>query len=213
MSSTPTVVPARTLARRSFAIRQERELPSDIFGRLGLHPQARHIHAQGSVASPAFGGGYIDVTGAQYEVPAGHFFAVTGLACLFDGAGFVQGSGNILWRLDVNQPVGITATTGHAVRGWDAVTMQHGSILMNLNIKELCNTLIENSGENFSAITTINEHLPDVTVDMLKSSLKEAFEKQLKVKLISDKPAKFELDLAKRLEEEKYSSREWNFRK
>lgn len=129
MSSTPTVVSARKLARRTFAVGQERKLPSDIFARLGLHPQARHIHAQGSIASPAFGGGYIDVTGAQYEVPEGHFFAVTGLACLFDGAGFIQGSGNILWRLDVNQPVGITATTGHAVRGWDAVTMQHGSIL------------------------------------------------------------------------------------
>ncbi len=102
---------------------------------------------------------------------------------------------------------------GSAQKRYSNGFMQHGSILMNLDIKELCNTLIENSGENFSAITTINEHLPDVTVDMLKSSLKEAFEKQLKVKLISDKPAKFELDLAKRLEEEKYSSREWNFRR
>lgn len=131
MSSTPGLhaLSARGAARKTFALQLDRQLPADIFARLGLHPQARHIHAQGSVISPAFGGAYIDVTGAEYEVPEGHFFAITGLACLFDGAGFIQGSGNILWRLDVNQPVGITATTGHAVRGWDAVTMQHGSIL------------------------------------------------------------------------------------
>jgi len=121
--------PARRAAGKAFALQLDRQLPADLFARLGLHPQARHIHAQGSVVSPAYGGGFIDVTGAQYQVPEGHFFAVTGLACLFDGAGLIQGSGNILWRLDVNQQVGITATTGHAVGGWDAVTMQHGSIL------------------------------------------------------------------------------------
>lgn len=129
MSFAPTVLPARTVAGRALAIQRERELPADLFARLGLHPQARHVHAQGSVVSPAYGGGWIDVTGAQYEVPEGHFFAVTGLVNLFDGAGLVQGSGNALWRLDVNQPVGIAATTGHAVGGWAAITMQHGSIL------------------------------------------------------------------------------------
>jgi len=64
----------------------------------------------------------------NYTVPEGHFLALTHVANFFDGAGFIQGSGNIIWRLDVNQPVGVTATTGHAVRGWDSVQAQHGSI-------------------------------------------------------------------------------------
>lgn len=102
---------------------------------------------------------------------------------------------------------------GSAQKRYSNGFMQHGSILMNLDAKELSNTLLENSGENFSAITTINEHLPDVTVDALKSSLKEAFEKQIKVKLISDKPTQFELDLAKSLEADKYAAEEWNYKK
>ena len=102
---------------------------------------------------------------------------------------------------------------GSAQKRYSNGFMQHGSILMKLDAGALRNTLFESSEESFSEIGTISEHLPDVTVDMLKASLKEAFEKKLKVKLVSDKPAQFELDLAKKLEADKYASEKWNYKK
>ena len=128
MSSIPVAPPARQDARRLFAIQRERQLPPDIFALMGFHPQARHVHAEGSIVSPAYGAAL--AVAVAYQVPEGHFFALTHLMNLYDGAGFIQGSGSIIWRLDVNQPVGVAATTGHPVRGWENLLMQHGSPLL-----------------------------------------------------------------------------------
>jgi lipoate-protein ligase A len=43
--------------------------------------------------------------------------------------------------------------------------------------------------------------------------MKKAFETVLNVKLITDKPTKHELALAKDLETRKYSSKEWNYKR
>ncbi len=91
--------------------------------------------------------------------------------------------------------------------------MQQGSILLDFNAKELCNVLRCNNEEGYHEIVSINDYNPGISFNDLRNSLKEAFEKTLKIKMISDSPTEFELNLAKELECNKYSTQEWNFRR
>jgi lipoate-protein ligase A len=102
---------------------------------------------------------------------------------------------------------------GSAQRRYSNGFMQHGSILLGLDEEELCSVLMHDSKDDFSGIGSVKEYAPDISVNDLTASLKEAFEKSLGVKLIADNPTQFELDLAKKLEKEKYSSRDWNFKR
>ena len=83
--------------------------------------------------------------------------------------------------------------------------------MLNFKAKELCNVLNGSNEEDFRNIGSISDSGREVTFYELKPLLKEAFEKELNVKLISDTPSKFELNLAKELEGKKYSASEWNF--
>ncbi len=89
--------------------------------------------------------------------------------------------------------------------------LQHGSILMRIDYQELCNVLGLDDEEELNAIGALRDHAPEITAGRLEGALKEAFEKTLKVKLITDVPSKFELSLAKELERTKYSAQGWNF--
>ncbi len=100
---------------------------------------------------------------------------------------------------------------GSAQKRYHNGFFQQGSIMLNFKAKELCNVLNGNNEEDFRNIGSISDSGREVTFNDLKNPLKEAFEKELNVKLISDGPSKFELSLAKELEEKKYSTREWNF--
>jgi lipoate-protein ligase A len=102
---------------------------------------------------------------------------------------------------------------GSAQRRYSDGFMQHGSILLSLDTEELCRSLMHGSKDDFSGIGSVREYAPDISVNNLTAALKEAFEESLKVKLITDNPTQFELDLAKKLEKEKYSSVEWNFKR
>jgi lipoate-protein ligase A len=102
---------------------------------------------------------------------------------------------------------------GSAQKRYKNGFLQHGSILLSFNARELSKVLGLNDEGDFEDIGAINEYAPEISANDLKSSFKEAFEKTLKVKMISDSPSKFEMDLAKELERTKYSTREWNFRR
>jgi lipoate-protein ligase A len=102
---------------------------------------------------------------------------------------------------------------GSAQKRFSSGFLQHGSILLDFNAAELGRTLKYNGKEGFNEIGSIKEHCPGISLAGLKRSLKEAFESDLKIKMVSDTPNKFELDLAKELETNKYSTREWNFRR
>jgi lipoate-protein ligase A len=100
---------------------------------------------------------------------------------------------------------------GSAQKRYNNGFFQQGSIMLNFKAKELCNVLNGSNEEDFRNIGSISDSGREVTFKDLINPLKEAFEKELNVKLISDGPSKFELNLAKELEGKKYSAREWNF--
>jgi lipoate-protein ligase A len=91
--------------------------------------------------------------------------------------------------------------------------LQQGSILIDFNEEELRNVLKYRGKEGFGDVGSLKDYLPDINCNMLSSSLKEAFESSLEVKLISDSPTKHELRTAKELESGKYSTGEWNIMK
>ncbi|MBI5056013.1 MAG: lipoate--protein ligase family protein [Nitrospirae bacterium] len=99
---------------------------------------------------------------------------------------------------------------GSAQKRYHDGFLQQGSIMLSFDARELRNVLNGNE-KNFKEIGSINDRAGNISFGDLKASLKEAFEKGLDVKLISDAPTKFELSLAKELEANKYSTGEWNF--
>lgn len=66
----------------------------------------------------------------SYQVPSGHQFALTGVMWTFDPfGGFVPGSGDIIWTLDVNNPLtpSALAIAGRYVQGFGAELAPIGS--------------------------------------------------------------------------------------
>lgn len=100
---------------------------------------------------------------------------------------------------------------GSAQRRYQNGFLQQGSVLLNFHPRELCNVLNAGEEEDFNGIGSISNTDREVSFNDLTGPLKEAFEKELNIKLISDRPSKFELSLAGELEEKKYSTQEWNF--
>ncbi len=89
--------------------------------------------------------------------------------------------------------------------------LQHGSILFSFDPGELSRVLGQNNEDSFIDIGAINDYAGRISFDDLRTALKEAFERTLNVKMISDSPTKSELTLAKELEHTKYSTRKWNY--
>jgi lipoate-protein ligase A len=102
---------------------------------------------------------------------------------------------------------------GSAQKRYKDGFMQHGSILFSFNSEELGNVLNDYSSKNFKGIGSIIDYAPSISFDDLKDSLKESFENELDIKLISDMPTKYELKLAKEYEQRKYSTTEWNYKR
>jgi len=73
-------------------------------------PQAVRVEPEGILAAPAIN---TQTVVLQYQVPDGFQFAFTDLIQVFTGTGFVLGSTDIVWVLDINTPLGTVAgTTG-----------------------------------------------------------------------------------------------------
>jgi hypothetical protein len=63
--------------------------------------QGRELHKYGAIPLPvAFG---VDTQILQFRVPLGYDGIVYGVLCKFVGPGFVNGSGDLLWRFRVNE--------------------------------------------------------------------------------------------------------------
>jgi len=99
---------------------------------------------------------------------------------------------------------------GSAQKRYTNGLLQQGSILLNFNAAELHKVLKCRDVEDFSDIGYLMEHDPEITFDKLRISLKGAFEAEFDIKLIADKPTKYEMKRAKELDRGKYSSQEWN---
>ena len=86
------------------------------------------IYVSGSVAAPA---PTVLTVLLAYQVPSGHQFALTGVMWKFEGpaGGFVQGSGDIIWTLDVNNPLtpSALAIAGRYIQGFGSELAEIGS--------------------------------------------------------------------------------------
>jgi hypothetical protein len=86
------------------------------------------IYVSGSVAAPD---PTVLTVLLAYRVPSGHQFALTGVMWRFDPpGGFVAGSGDILWTLDVNNPLtpSALAIAGRYVQGFGSELAPIGSL-------------------------------------------------------------------------------------
>lgn len=70
------------------------------FGANAVPPGAVPLHRVAGIVTPAPAAG--DQTILEYRVPTGYDGLLAGIFHFYSGAGFVQGSGDILWRLRVN---------------------------------------------------------------------------------------------------------------
>ncbi len=109
--------------------------------------------------------------------------------------------------------VGGKKIIGSAQKRYKDGFLQHGSILLDLDADELSKALGLNDEDVPDDIGAISDYAPEISVNDLRSSLKKAFEQTLNIKLISDGPTGYELKLAKEIEQDRYSTREWNFRR
>jgi lipoate-protein ligase A len=100
---------------------------------------------------------------------------------------------------------------GSAQKRYKNGFLQHGSLLLGFKADELRRALRETGPDDVKHIGSIRECSSGITPDELLRSLKEAFEKELNVKLVSDVPAKAELKAADKLVKIKYSTDKWNF--
>lgn len=85
------------------------------------------IYVSGSVAAPA---PTVLTLLLSYQVPSGHQFALTGVMWVFDPqGGWVPGSGDIMWTLDVNNPLSPSslAIAGRYLQGFGSEMMPIGS--------------------------------------------------------------------------------------
>lgn len=95
--------------------------------------------------------------------------------------------------------------------------LQHGSILLEINAENL-STVLQIPPENRSVfintlkkrVTSINE-LGVYKNSDIKKAIIRGFQLVMDIKLETDKLTDFEISLANKLSEEKYSSREWNY--
>ena len=86
------------------------------------------IYVSNSLAAPA---PTVLTVLLSYQVPSGHQFALTGVMWNFEGppGGFVPGSGDIIWTLDVNNPLtpSALAIAGRYIQGFGSELAPIGS--------------------------------------------------------------------------------------
>lgn len=87
-------------------------------------PQRTPINRRGTIPSPAYGAQQL-VT--EFDVPQAMQAVITHVVCKFDGAGFIQGSGDITWVIDINNPLG--ANLGYSPPDFSNILIQLGDFV------------------------------------------------------------------------------------
>lgn len=86
----------------------------------------RPYSRRGSVAAPAFTIAN-QVTIAEMEIPNGYMGVLTWIYAFYAGSGFVNGSGDVVFTVDVNTPLGTSPFQGYGLPDYSAFTMALGS--------------------------------------------------------------------------------------
>ena len=111
---------------------------------------------------------------------------------------------------------------GSAQTRQKGVILQHGSILLDLDIEKLINTFRFSSKEEKERVqasvsqkaVAINKLLQEeISIDMCKQAFKNGFEDALHIDLIEFRLTSEQESYVKKLVNERYGRKEWNFRK
>ena len=87
-------------------------------------PRASRVFRFASLLSPAPA---TETEVLLYRVPQGYRFWLRSIVLNYVGAGFTAGSGDILWTLDKNRPVGTAPLQGETIQGFGNVPFPLGS--------------------------------------------------------------------------------------
>jgi hypothetical protein len=110
MASNPVItLPLANIARLANSARTPTEWP---FPWLQEAADGRHFNEQGSIEAPALG---VQGTILEYEIPDGFSAAIHSIMRAYIGSGFIEGSGSILWDLDVDRELGALPIIGYTV--------------------------------------------------------------------------------------------------
>jgi hypothetical protein len=93
---------------------------------LRIPADAVPILAAGSAVSPAYGIGS-QVTLCSYQVQSQWVAYILGVVFAFNGSGFVPGSGDIIFSIDINRPAGAPVSIGYDEKNFGAIKWPLGS--------------------------------------------------------------------------------------
>ena len=89
-------------------------------------PNALRVFRVGSLPSP---NPATQTEVLAYQVPQGFRFWLSAILQAYQGSGWVAGSGDILWTLDKNQPVGVVPLQGEIIQGFGNIGIGLGAML------------------------------------------------------------------------------------
>lgn len=99
---------------------------------------------------------------------------------------------------------------GSAQKRWSDGMLQQGSIMVDFDPYIMCEIFYHKNTDMISDIGRIKDYNPTATIPQIRHALIQAFEEVFQIKLVMADPDKNEYDMAKELENEKYSSLQWN---
>lgn len=107
--------------------------------------------------------------------------------------------------------------SGNAQTRKNGVLLQHGTILLSVDVDKMFSVLkVPSEKLKDKIIKDVKERvtgLAGTTFDAIASSLKDSFAEKFGATLLADSPSRKEISRAKELEEQKYRSEGWNLKR
>lgn len=105
---------------------------------------------------------------------------------------------------------------GSAQKRVNGKLLQHGAVLIDVDVEKYCRCFNSFTPELFEKvkqrITSINNEVnKKVSYEKVAEAMRKGFEDELGIEFVEDELSKHEKELALKLNEKKYSTREWNF--
>ncbi len=99
--------------------------------------------------------------------------------------------------------------------------LQHGSILYRVNVDDIfyCFNMEDEKRKRLATlakkkISSLSDEIgKEITFDMIKDALKKGMEEVMGEEMVESQMTDFELELARKLYNEKYSTEKWNFKR
>ena len=154
-----------------------------------------------------------DVTAVYAKMYAGLVEAIKILGLRAD-----FGEGNV--KTCPNLMVNGRKISGSAQSHKKGVVLQHGTLLVDVDLEKMFTFLRVSSGRTCMEIVNVAKHKitsikkelrRDISIEEVEEALVSGFQKALNIKLVESKLTLYERQLAKKLYKEKYLTDEWNF--